>query len=179
MTLPSGAITGDEVELSFMRPEPRVLVSGSTPVVVPTLQPPGVPLAGSVTLQPSLKRLRVDAAHFGVRSGLSATMYPKRETTWFLATRTTVPSDPIAGAALMAGRTVPHGNVGAAASGAGGNASPLSGNPTSHGTFLPVAPGTRSVNCSMRVVPSGVIFTNHELTGSLNTGSLMRSLSAV
>src|SRR5215218_7948892 len=179
MTLPSGAITGDEVELSFTRPEPRVLVSGSTPVVVPTLQPPGVPLGGSETLQPSFRRLRVDAVHFGVRSGLSATMYPKRVTTWFRATRTTVPSGPIAGAALMAGRTVPQGNVGATASGAGGNGSPVSGNPTSHGSFLPVAPGTRSVNCSMRMVPFGVIFTSQELTGSLNTGSLMRCLSAV
>jgi len=59
-------------------PEPRWLSAGSTPVAAPDRHPPGEPFGGISTLQPSLKRLRSVDAHFGVRSGLTATSHPQR-----------------------------------------------------------------------------------------------------
>ena len=45
--LPSGAITGDDDELSVTAPSPARFVEGSTPTGAPSRQPPGEPFGGS------------------------------------------------------------------------------------------------------------------------------------
>ena len=66
-------MVGEAVLSSNILPGGGSFVPGSIPVVAPTRQPPGVPLGGIKTLQPSLSRPRSEAFHFGVKSGLTAT----------------------------------------------------------------------------------------------------------
>ncbi len=73
--LPSGAIEGEEDDWSMTRPAGLSFVAGSTPVVAPSAQPPGVPFGGSNTLQPSLRKSRSEVCHCGRRSAVTATMY--------------------------------------------------------------------------------------------------------
>src|SRR5207253_7487124 len=120
---------------------PRVLSAGSTPAVAPDLHPPGVPLVGSSTSHPSFRRSRIEVIHFGVRSGLTATMYDHRLLKCARLTVKIVPSAPIAGAALTPGRCDPHGMLGGIASGEGGHGRSLSLNAPRHRSDAAGVPG--------------------------------------
>src|SRR6516162_10644140 len=75
-TPPSGRAVGDDDDRSTTCPEPRSLVVGSTPWVVPGRQQFGVTKSvaiGTRTPQPLFRRRCKLACHLGVRSGLTAT----------------------------------------------------------------------------------------------------------
>src|SRR5256885_4206631 len=102
MTPPSGSATGDELPESLMKPAGLVPVAGSTPRGAPLVQLPGWLSAARVTPQPSFRIPRIDAAHFGVRSGFTARTYAYRASRCERLARKIVPSGPTAGAALTA-----------------------------------------------------------------------------
>src|SRR5215469_6765785 len=76
-TLPSGSTVGEDELMSRTRPAGCWLVCGSTPKVASLRQAPcwgaGVLAIGTSTPQPSFRWSRIEAAHFGLRSGLAAT----------------------------------------------------------------------------------------------------------